>query len=72
MVPDRPEDFAVFKVENFFIELYNVVKHKNTVLLFFTDTGIQCSCTYLKKMATKLLPNGVSRDDFQFRSAIDS
>jgi len=40
MVPGRPEEFAVFKVEDVFIEMYNVVKHKNTVLLFFTDTGI--------------------------------
>jgi hypothetical protein len=72
MVPGRPEEFAVFKVEDVFIEMYNIVRHKNTVLLFFTDTGIRCSCTYLKKMATKLPPNGVSRDDLQFRSAIDS
>jgi hypothetical protein len=71
MVPGKSEESAVFKVEDIVIELYNVVKHKNTVLLFFTDTGLRCSCTYLKKVATKLLPNGISRDDLQFRSAID-
>jgi len=37
MVPGRPEEFAVFKVKDVFIELYSVVKHKKTVLLFFTD-----------------------------------
>lgn len=72
MVPGKPEESAVFKVEDIFIVLYSVVKNKNTVLLFFTDTGLCCSCTYLNKMATKLLPNGVSRDVLQFRSAIDS
>jgi len=40
MVPGKSEESAVFNVQDIFIELYNVVKHKNTVLLFFSDTGL--------------------------------
>jgi len=72
MVSGKSAQSAVFKVEDIFIVLYIVLKNKNTILLFFTDTDLRCSCTYLNKMATKLPPNGVSRDSLQFRSAIDS